>query len=675
MGVLDFQLKQQLRADFPQNRIHVLLKVNDGFAGEEMDFSETSRAGSIVAGSVPLEQLEKLARCPGVDLIECSRHLKDELDDSIVEANLVNANDVRQIQSQGAGAIIGVIDSGFELTHPRFRDANNKTRIIAAWDQSGGPTPEPPQPGWVPYGVEYSSDDIDARTIAETTLIIRNHPHAGAHGTAVAGIAAGSPTPLGLYPGMAPEAQLVLVSYRNDVQIGSSAFVMDAIKYILDIAKRENKPVVINISQGDNLGAHDGTSLLELGIENFLAQERLLIVNSAGNGRGSARHTEGQVNASGFVDVPFTITASQASLVDGETIDLWYDGRDRFSVALRMPDGTQTKFVEPESEEELYFPDGTSAYVYSDLDYPTNHDNRISIILEKGTWADGSWAVILRGDRVTDGKFHAWADRPNATTVITFDNPTDNCTVTLPGTTPGIISVTSFVSRPSRIPGGETRGTLAPHTSIGPTRNNKLKPNIAAPGAVIMAPALTSVGRADHVPQIGTSMAAPHVTGIIALLWSLDPTLSPHAIRSQLYATARRDRFTGTTPSVQWGNGKLDAAAVYKSLFNAEENNQRNGESDMPRQVHNLQLNVPTDSGTIPVNLQIVIDNGDVVSMSGTSGSRQVEATLNLRLVSRGEGGDQCIVCNASGCREVTPCPGSNPNGVVNPEVVLNSSR
>ena len=103
------------------------------------------------------------------------------------------------------------------------------------------------------------------------------------------------------------------------------------------------------------------------------------------------------------------------------------------------------RVCKPESEGEINFPDGTSAYVYSDLDYPTNHDNRISIVLAKGSWASGSWAVVLRGDQVADGKFHAWADRPNGTTVITFDKPTDNCTVTLPGTTPGIICVTSSV--------------------------------------------------------------------------------------------------------------------------------------------------------------------------------------------------------------------------------------
>lgn len=672
MGVLDFQLKQQLRADFPENRIHVLLKISDGFAAEEMDFSETSRAGEIVAGSVPLEQLEKLSRCAGVDLIEGSRHLKDELDDSIVETNLVNANDVRQIPSQGAGAIIGVIDSGFELTHRAFRDANNKTRIIAAWDQSGGPTPEPPPSGGVPYGVEYSRDDIDARTTAGTTLLIRNHPRAGAHGTAVTGIAAGNPSILGLYPGMAPEAELVLVSYRNDDQMGSTAFVLDAIKYILDIAKSENKPVVINLSQGDNLGAHDGTSLLEVGIESFLAQEQLLIVKSAGNARGAADHTEGVVRASASTDVPFTIP--EAASVDGDTIDLWYEGQDLFSVALRMPNGTESKFVTPGSEEELRFPDGTAAYVYSDVDYPMNHDNRISIILERGSWEAGSWTLILRGDRVTDGNFHAWADRPNAITVITFDNPTDNCTVTLPGTTPGIISVTSSVSRPSRIPGADKRRALAPFTSIGPTRNNRIKPDIAAPGAVVMAPAVTSSGR-DYVPMVGTSMSAPHVTGIIALLWSLDPTLSPHAIRSQLYATARRDRFTRATPNVQWGNGKLDAGAVYKSLFHAKTlKPQRNGESDMPQQIYNMQLNVPTDIGPIPITLEMVIDNGNVVSMCGTSGSSRVDATLNLRVRDFTNGGDECLVCDPV-CRRVTPCPAGNPLSVATPEVVLNTSR
>jgi subtilisin family serine protease len=64
----------------------------------------------------------------------------------------------------------------------------------------------------------------------------------------------------------------------------------------------------------------------------------------------------------------------------------------------------------------------------------------------------------------------------------------------------------------------------------------------------------------------GTSMAAPHVTGIVALLWSLWPGLAAGQISNALLSTARSDAFTGVTPNTNWGQGKLDARAAFEAL-------------------------------------------------------------------------------------------------------------
>ena len=569
MAVFDFQVTHN-HPNFSAERLHLLIELRDARTSlSHSGFRETSRAGNIIAGSIPTESLHEYKQEPAVLLVESTRQIKDELDDSIVAIRLRDSADVRQIPSRGQGAIIGVIDSGFELTHPCFRDDEGRTRILSAWDQIVDGKTTGRSPKEFGYGTEYAQTEIDEFASKGQTLLIKNDSRAGSHGTAVAGIAAGNGVPFGIYEGMAPEAKLILVSYRNDVPIGGSAFILDAISYILRVAKSQRKPVVINLSQGDNLGAHDGSSLLERAIDYLLANEPLLIVNSAGNGRGGQRHTQGRLYHDNEHFVQFTFTKDQ--VVDDDTIDLWYAGTDRFSLAVKTPAGYQSEFVPAGCEAVINFPGGGTAHVYSEIDFPTNHDNRISIVFgNRERWEPGEWAIVLRGDLVRNGMFHAWTDRPNAVSAITFTNPSDDYIVTLPGTAHHIITVTGFVSRPVNADAGRTRGELAGGTSFGPTRDARLKPDLTGPSSMIMAPRLTGGvgGMPLYAPNSGTSMAAPHVTGIIALVWALKPSMEPKEIRAALYTSAAADQFTKEVPNFLWGRGKADASGLYHALFN-----------------------------------------------------------------------------------------------------------
>ena len=303
--------------------------------------------------------------------------------------------------------------------------------------------------------------------------------------------------------------------------------------------------------------------------------------------------------------------------------------------------------------------------MYSDLDYPTNHDNRITLVFESPTgdevWNSNEWAIVLRGDQSKTGHFHAWCDRPNATSAIVFAEPGDASTVTLPGTASQIITVSGFVSRAVDLEAGRVRGDLSGGTSLGPTRDERPKPDLTAPSSMILAPKLSSPSDGPfpaYTPFSGTSMAAPHVTGLIALAWSLDPDLEPTVIRSALLASANADRFTGTVPNFSWGYGKVNAAALFRNLFNLQERMKIMSTQQIP-----LELSVPVENGDpIPFNLVITIEDGDIAGITGESEGAPVEGTLLLRRRDPiEEGGDQCWVCTASGCREVTPCP-STPN-------------
>jgi len=495
------------------------------------------------------------------------------MDITVTEINLVDVITCsRLVPSEGSGALIGIIDSGFDLTHPGFLDAQGKTRILAAWDQVNLGSSAGPPPSAFGYGVEYTGAMIDEHVAAQRTIIVKNHERAGAHGTYVAGIAAGNGTPDGLYKGIAPGADLILVTYRNDVPIGGSPYVCDAIEYIRKLSRALGRPVVINLSQGDNLGSHDGMSRLERAIDQVIEEGRVLVVVSAGNERGgpASHHAQGKVEQGSELVLTFALAESADHAVNGDAIELWYSGSDRFAIALQTPGGKRSDFIEPNEGVLLEFPAGNRAHVHSQTSHPTNGDNCIRIVLERGEkWDTGLWQIILRGDKVKHGDFDAWADRPNAVTVIDFrSHQCDASTITLPGNSRRAITVGAFISRPS--PGDENyevKGNFASGSSIGPTRDGRIKPDLTAPGTLVMAPRICRNGHSIHYdPMSGTSMAAPHVTGVVALLWSLWPELAADQIRDALLSTARNDSFTGVTPNTNWGQGKLDAREAYESL-------------------------------------------------------------------------------------------------------------
>jgi subtilisin family serine protease len=588
------------------------------------------------------------------------------MDISVIEINLVEPITCsRLVPSDGRDALIGIIDSGFDLTHPSFLDARGRTRILAAWDQVnlGGSAGSPPLV--FDYGVEYTGATINEHVAAQRPVIVRNHEGAGAHGTYVAGIAAGSGAPNGVYKGVAPGADLILVTYRNDVPVGGSTYVLDAIDYIRKHARALGRPVVINLSQGDNLGSHDGTSSLERAIDCLIEEGRVLVVVSAGNERDgpASHHAQGKVEQGRELALSFVLGAGPDRVVDGDTIELWYAGGDRFAVALQAPGGKRSDFIEPDGiDVVIEFPAGNRAHVSSQSGHATNGDNRIGIVLERGEgWGTGLWQLVLRGDKVERGDFHAWADRPNAVTVIDFrSHQCDASTITLPGNSRLAITVGGFISRPSLCADSrEVRGDFAPGSSTGPTRDGRVKPDLTAPGTLVMAPRMRRNGhRIRYDLMSGTSMAAPHVTGVVALLWSLWPGLAAGQIRDALLSTARDDAFTGATPNTNWGQGKLDARAAYEALYILVEK----GEATMlTTQVLEFETSFRENRYGEPAGMKIRIELGDDadLTITGTStgayDGQSYMGTLMLRKAISGyEGGDECWINGVW----VSPCPG-----------------
>jgi Subtilase family len=269
-----------------------------GFEAPSAVFHPVRRV-SIAAGSIPLSRVAELATLDQVISVEGGRAMKPEIDDSVPEigARIVHQGIGFLPSIKGRGVVIGIIDSGLDFRHGTFQRADGRTRVIRLWDQTLPPGTPGPRPATFDYGIEYRSEDLDAAlgTLAPgegaDVVEVRTTDRDG-HGTHVAGIAAGNGSQpgnchfAGHFVGVAPEADLVVVHLvrRFHDNVLDPSPLQHAFEYIFTHPLLLDRPVVVNYSQGDNLGPHDGTTALELTIDALvLSRPGRVVVKSVGN--------------------------------------------------------------------------------------------------------------------------------------------------------------------------------------------------------------------------------------------------------------------------------------------------------------------------------------------------------------------------------------------------------
>lgn len=131
----------------------------------------------------------------------------------------------------------------------------------------------------------------------------------------------------------------------------------------------------------------------------------------------------------------------------------------------------------------------------------------------------------------------------------------DTCTIDSIAASPDVITVGALDDRETSARGDDT---LAGFSSAGTLPDGTTKPDLVAPGVSIWAPYLgPTVAGLD-----GTSMAAPHVAGAVALLLDKEPALTPAEVKERLTGTTYAPPAAGELPSVAWGHGALDACAA-----------------------------------------------------------------------------------------------------------------
>ena len=454
------------------------------------------------------------------------------------------------------------------------------------------------------------------------TLIVNQpvlHTDTNGHGTHVAGTAAGdgiAGTGTGAQAGMAPEAGLLVGSGLqlsgsvDDLFMVTTVDMMPMLEWIDGVAERRREPVAVNISLGLHYGPHDGTRLEDRAIDDWLGPDRpgRVVAISAGNEGASEMHTSGEFRP-GEEQVDLEVDEQ----TPGDEVSVWFEAGQQPTVSLSYPRQDQlscTTFdpvtrseaadcdaligfgpgqvrlfrIFPPQEPDLTINDGRLIWpgaagnnvqqgLYLDVNRRQMllHYNKSPLLADYYAMLPGTWSLHLRGAR---GSWHAWSmyvgewmeGRP-------FGERGDSrMTVGSPASAFEPIAVGAHVTRnqwldESGAPTGAPVdvGVLAPFSSHGPTRDGRAKPDLTAPGAFVLSSASGTAG--SHTVMAGTSMAAPMVTGALALLMQRFPDLTADEAKAALMAGARRDAFTGAEPEANlWGAGKLDLGAAMAEL-------------------------------------------------------------------------------------------------------------
>lgn len=558
--------------------------------------------------------------------------------------NWVNATLARKVRGvDGRGVMLGVADTGLDVTHPEMRDANGRSRVRWMLDLSLEPIGVHREleskfgikddAGNVTAGAVFSNveidsllADIDAGTCDEETGRKCAPSDEIGHGTHVAGIAA-STGATGAYPGIAPAADVVFVRVTRGRGDGiENDDLVRAVQFMFDRADADKRPMVVNLSLGSDFGPHDGTFLWEQVIASYVGPEQpgRAIVAAAGNSGSIAEtpiHQSVRVTKGARMRVPI-----RTSGADSGSVQVWVtlrEGAD-LRIGLEGPDGEWIAPVDEGSQNGKNTDDYNAGVIYgSSIDgSPVPQGSRGGVVVWTGRWPSGTYHVSLEGSGMAElylqglGDAGLGGDRPAA-----FAHGVREGTINLPATHPAIIGVGCTVNRPRwtsiggadvalRVPLLDPAGGLplprarrddpdAPPThrdlidgevcwfsSAGPTATGVPKPEIAAPGALVVSamsrtalpgtpgsvftnpncPA-TSSGRTDrrclqiddkHGIAVGTSMSSPVVAGVVALLLQRDPTLTQEKVLALLQAGAHR--FRGPAPfDDQAGPGEVDA--------------------------------------------------------------------------------------------------------------------
>lgn len=597
---------------------------------EQWDGHVRTVAGNILIAQMPVAHVEALSQVDIIEYVEADKRVRTKLNQSIpiIRANEVHSGTGLSAAYTGSGVIVGVVDSGLDCDHADFNTDAGASRLLGYWDQTTGT-------GGVDEIDNSTGTEYTGSLITNGNCTSSADGDSTGHGTHVAGIAtSNNATYRGV--AYQSTIMAVKHNAQDASSAGSFATtVVDGVNYIFKKAQSQDPkmPAVVNLSLGTSLGAHDGTSLFEKSLDNLLKdssgndKQGRAIVNAAGNENFSSADTDAatfggihalisQSSASNAFDFTIRRASTVFTTFGGAQVDIWltstssctiqldaYAQSDKSSAQRKVDMSPVTKGSSTSGDSNtdskikiaLDFTDSSNANnskqhavaTITKVSGATVNSTDYSFdLIFVGTCEGDAW---LYPDLTAALAFRKTSALPVTTNALgyTYVSGDSNRTMTIPSTATKVIAVGSFMGagtwtdlngsshdQTSTSEGtGGTAGQISLFSSLGPTPDGRVKPDISAPGEPIMSTLASTAsassstkGDATHHKLEGSSMASPHVAGTVALMLQRNGCLTPTEIKSALAATASSSGISGTLPNSTYGAGKLDAAAAVAAV-------------------------------------------------------------------------------------------------------------
>lgn len=561
-----------------------------------------NRRDELVLVCIPSEQLQNASELMSVKRVSVGTGMRPYMDKARVmgRADMV-ASGVDLPQSyNGEGIVVGFSDIGFDPHHVNFRNGDGSgTRVKRI----------------VSY-VDTLASRRDMSTENAITSWVTDH-YDEWHATHVAGTLAGNYSVNG-YQGIATAADIVATT--SDL---SDACILAGVEDVIEYAKEQGRPAVVNLSLGSHIGSHDGTDLFCQYLDR-LGEEAIICISASNEGYQQdvvAKDFESAddrlktfvfdrgwngLHISGISDFwssdsrDFQAAVCIYDCVDYEMLYVsdfvgGYDGLQEWGIASSdcAASGDETNDV---------FDRCFSGYLrlYSELN---EENSRYNIMFTydvvnkdyKGVWGRYCPGIILKAEPGVH--INGYADGYNSffrsMGVSGFVDGTSDGSISNIACGHNVVVVGASNSRNTTplVSGGEVTynfevGTVADFTSYGTLLDGRKLPHFCAPGNMVVSsvssPYIEAHGELDidntmaakatvdgkdyyWITECGTSMSTPYTAGVFALWLQADPTLTVKDVRDIAIATAIKDAPDITDP--KWGAGELDAYEGMKMVL------------------------------------------------------------------------------------------------------------
>ena len=501
---------------------------------------------------------------------------------SMDAAGITAAGELPVLNNQGAGVIVGFVDTGINYTDSLFRNVDGSTRIIGIWDQTNNSdnsnnieneTAKPFSAFSALYGTQYTAEEINLALNSDNPASIVPTRDENGHGTFLASIAAGNRDERAGFSGAAPQASIAMVKlkpakqYLRDfylIRDGADAYqendIMMGVSYLYFLARKYSMPLVVCIPLGTNMGSHMGMSRLGQYLNQVSLSNGSAVITAAGNETGARHHFRAVMDAStDEVTAELRVGEREA----GFSMELWAENMGAYTVGFISPTGEVAREISVPLRGEntvSFLLEQTQITVYTQIADVSAGSQFIFMRFENPM--SGIWRILIRNSLDIRETFHIWLPvRGFITDETYFLRPDPDTIITDPGNARYPITVTAY---------DHTKNSIYIHASRGYSLSGRIKPDLAAPGVNILG---ASVSGRRLTRMSGTSVSAAHLAGAAAILlnWGVlnanYPYLNTPVLKSIFVRGAQRNPAL-TYPNREFGYGTLNLYEAFLHLRN-----------------------------------------------------------------------------------------------------------